>query len=84
MGGVIPNLVVFLPMMSPVEPGLPHARLSTQARRAAPFPMQLDLCCLSTASDTRITLAERLQTHKQQTVEPAAPATSSSFYARPT
>lgn len=34
---MIPNLVVFLPMMSPVEPGLPHACLSPQTQHATLF-----------------------------------------------
>jgi len=35
--GLLPNLVVFPPVMSPIEPGLPHARLSPQTQHATLF-----------------------------------------------
>ena len=67
---MIPNLVVFLPMMSPVEPGLPHACLSPQTQHATLFPMQLSTMstCSVSAPPTspfaqRITLTESLNTH---------------------
>ena len=59
-GGLFLICLFFLLMMSPVETGLPHARLSPQTQPAAHFPMQL-----STIKKERAQPHSHTHTHTQ-------------------
>lgn len=56
-------LLFFLLMMSPVEPGLPHACLSPQTQHATLFPMQLST--MSTCAISPPPLHTKGNTHRE-------------------